>query len=321
MAPLNEEALWVGIDVAKDKLDVARSDQSAVATFTNDAAGIESLVKQWRDAAAHLIVVEATGGYERAVVDALLEADLPVAVANPRHVRHLAKGLGIAAKTDAIDAHVLVAYARHTQPRLASKRLKSQRDLQALVTCRRQLLAVRTEQSNRRAMTQTAAAVQAIDAVLDTINQQVQTLDQQIRQLIEDDDDLNRMDRIVQSVPGVGPVVSATLLAGFSELGSVHRRQAAALVGVAPFNRDSGRFTGLRHIAGGRPALRAVLYMAAVSAMRCNPILRQFAQRLKAAGKKSKVVLVAVMRKLTTFLNAMIPEHITWKQLNIHKSN
>ena len=312
--------LFVGIDVSRDKLDVARSDSDSLLTVANDAGGILDLVDRLRRRAPAVIVVEATGGLERAVVDALLDAGLSVAVANPAHVRHFAKGIRILAKTDRIDAFVLVEYARRASPRLAEKRSKNQVELDALVTCRRQLLLVRTEQSNRRGRTMSKAAIKAIDAVLKALDKQVADLDKQIRKLIESDDDFNSIDKLLQSVPGVGAVLSSTLLAELIELGAVDRRQISALVGVAPFNHDSGRMKGKRCIRGGRAQVRSVLYMASVAAMRFNPIIKAFAQRLKQTGKLNKVVIVACMRKLLAILNAMIREKLTWHELKIVKN-
>lgn len=312
--------LFAGIDVAKDKLDLARSDVDAVPTFANDAAGRAVIVRQMRDAGPTLIVVEATGGYERALADALLEAGLPVALVNPQHVRHFAKALGKLAKTDRLDARVLVEFARLTSPRLLQKRAQNRVELEALVTCRRQLLLVRTEQSNRRGVTASRAALRSIDAVLKTLDRQVLELDRQIAKLIEDDDDMNHLDKLLRSAPGVGAVFSGTLLAELTELGTADRRRIGALVGVAPFNRDSGRFQGKRAIRGGRASVRNVLYMATLSAIRFNPIIRRFAERLRAAGKLKKVTIVACMRKLLAILNAMVREGITWDQLKLVKN-
>jgi transposase len=320
-ASLTDDSLIVGIDVAKATLDVARSDTELTDTFANDKKGIARFLKTLTPDSPALLVIEATGGYERAVVAALLEADLPVAVANPRNVRHFAKGLRLLAKTDAIDAKMLISYGRHAAPRLAVKRSAHRDELDALVTCRRQLICVRTEQTNRRSVTSSKAAIKAIDAVLKTVATQIQKLDEQIAKLIESDDDMRSMDRIIRSVPGVGAVLSATLLASFSELGEMDRRQAAALVGVAPYNRDSGRFRGTRHISGGRMEVRNVLYMASLTAIRHNPVLAPFAERLRAEGKKSKVIIVAAMRKLIAILNAMIRDGLEWSQLNITKTS
>ena len=319
-APLDADALIIGIDIAKDKLDWARSDDDAVATCANEPTAIATLVERFAADKPALIVVEATGGYERPLVAALLEAELPVTLANPRHVRHLAKGLGLLAKTDALDARVLVAYGRHAQPRLAEKREKNRIELEALVTCRRQLLAASTEQRHRRQVTTSKKAQKALDAVLKTLERQIESLDEQIRKLIESDDDLGRKDQLIRSVPGAGPVLSATLLASLCELGQIGRGPISALVGTAPYNRDSGAFKGQRAIRGGRASVRSVLYMAALAAIRCNPVIRAFAQRLRHAGKASKVVIVACMRKLTTILNAMLRDDLEWSQLNLVKN-
>lgn len=313
------EPLLVGIDVAKDKLDIARSDSADILTCANDPAGIARLVERLGQATPALIVVEATGGYERPLVGALLDKNLPVAVANPSHVRHLAKGLGVLAKTDAIDAAMLLTFARYAQPRLAEKRGKNQQELEALVTCRRQLLHVSVEQRNRRAMTRSSQARRAIDAVLKTVDRQIEQLDEQIRKRIDSDDDMSRKDRIIRSIPGVGPILSATLLACLCELGQLQRRPISALVGVAPYNHDSGRLKGKRAIRGGREPVRSVLYMATLAAIRSNPVIRKFAQRLRQAGKANKVVIVACMRKLTCLLNAMLRDNLQWSELNVAK--
>lgn len=312
--------LFVGIDVAKDKLDLARSDSAEILTVSNDPDGIRRLVDLLRPAAPATLVVEATGGLERALVDALLEADLPVAVVNPGHVRHFAKGIGILAKTDSIDAAVLVHFARLASPRLAQKRSENQVELDALVTCRRQFAQVRAEQVNRRQTTSNKPAQKAIDAVLHILDKQIEKLDRQIRRLIESDDDFNSIDKLLRSVPGVGPVLSSTLLADLSELGKTDRRRISALVGLAPFNHDSGRMKGKRCIRGGRAPVRSVLYMATIAAIRFNPVISRFAQRLQKAGKLNKVTITACMRKLLALLNAMIRDHLTWNQLEVVKA-
>lgn len=317
------DCCFAGIDVAKDKLDLGRHDSDRVDTFANDPKGIAELVKVLLQNPPRLIAVEATGGIERPLLDALLDAALPVALVNPGQVRYFAKGLGVNAKTDAIDGRMLARYAQLTGPRLLQKRSQKQDELEVLVTCRRQLLHVRTEQTNRLGQTRAGAigkpARKAIEAVLATTNRQIESLDQQIRKLIESDDDFNSLDKLLQSVPGVGKVLAATLLCEFGELGTLGRRQAGALLGVAPFNRDSGRHSGKRAIRGGRTSVRSVLYLAAVTAIRHNPVLKAFAQRLKAAGKAPKVIIVAAMRKLVTILNAMVRERLTWDQLELVK--
>jgi len=314
--------VFAGVDVAKDKLDLARSDAGAVVTIANDAAGIRQVVQSLRAAgpALAVVVIEATGGLERPLLDALLDADLPVALVNPGHVRHFARGIGRLAKTDAIDATVLAEFARLAAPRLAQKRSKNRAELEALVTCRRQLLHVRTEQSNRRGATTSPAARRSIDRVLRALDKEIDALDGQIRKLVESDDDFHAIDRLLRSVPGVGPVLGSTLLAELMELGTVGRRQVGALVGVAPFNHDSGRSRGQRAIRGGRASVRSVLYMATLAAMRFNPVIRRFAERLGGAGKRKKVVVVACMRKLISILNAMVREGAAWDQLKLVKN-
>jgi transposase len=312
--------IFVGIDVAKEKLDLARSDVGAVETLANDPAGIGQVVATLGAARPVLIVVEATGGLERMLVAALLDADLPVALANPGRVRHFARGIGILAKTDRIDARVLMEFARRGEPRLLKKHSQIRTELAALVACRRQLLHVRTEQSNRRGTTTSKPALRAIDAVLKTVDRQILELDRQIAKLIESDDDLDRDGKLLASVPGVGVVLAGTLLAELAELGTVGRRTVCALVGVAPFNDDSGKIKGRRTIRGGRSSVRGVLYMATLAAMRFNPVIRRFAQRLKAAGKLNKVIIVASMRKLLSILNVMIRDGLRWEQLDLVKN-
>jgi transposase len=313
-------SIFVGIDVAKDKLDLARSDSAQTLTVVNDPAGIGRIVDSLRQARPTTIVVEATGGLEQSVLNALLDAGLPVALVNPGHVRHFARGIGILAKTDAIDARILVEFARLASPRLAAKRSANQAELDALITCRRQLTHVRTEQTNRRHGTSSKPARKAIDAVIKTVNKQIEDLDRQIRKLIESDDDLDSIDKLLRSVPGVGNVLSATILAELNELGSTDRGRISALVGVAPFNCDSGHMKGKRSIRGGRASVRSVLYMATIVAIRFNPVISRFAQRLQKAGKLSKVTITACMRKLLTLLNAMVRDNLRWDQLNVVKN-
>jgi transposase len=314
------DCTFAGIDVSKHKLDLARTGIQQVATFTNDPAGLAQLVEILLKTPPALIVVEATGGLERPLLSALLEANLPVALANPKHVRYYALSLGILAKTDPIDAHVIERYASQLSPRLLQKRSENQSELEALVTCRRQLLKVRTEQTNRLGQTNSKPARKSIQSVLKVLEKQIKSLDGQIRQLIEGDDDFKDIDNLLRSVPGIGKVASSTLLCEMSELGTMDRGQAAALVGVAPFNRDSGKFRGKRMIRGGRASVRSVLYMSALTAIRCNPIIKSFATRLQKAGKLPKVIIAAAMRKLICILNAMVRDGLRWDQLDLVKN-
>jgi transposase len=311
--------VFVGIDVAKDKLDLACSNSKQLLSFSNDAKGIGQIIKLLTEVGPARIVVEATGGYERLLVNMLLDAKLPVAVVNPSRVRHLAIGLGILAKSDPIDAFVLSEFARLAEPRLAQRQSANQAELDALITCRRQLSSARTDQGNCRQTTVSKAAGKSLDKVLKTLDDQIESLDKQIRQLIDSDDDFKNLDRLLQSVPGVGQVLSSTLVGELSELGTTDRRKIGALVGVAPFVNQSGGSQKKRTIRGGRTQVRNVLYMAALTATRFNPVIKQFAQRLGEKGKPAKVIIVACMRKLLSLLNAMVRDNLRWDQLNVVK--
>jgi transposase len=309
---------FAGIDVAKDKLDLALSERRGeVVTVANDAAGIARIVALLKAASPTCIVIESTGGLETPLVGALLEAQLPVAVVNPGRVRHLATGLGILAKSDPIDAWVLREFARLASPRLTQKRSENQVELDALLTCRRQLIVARTAQGNCRVSTRSASAIKAIDAVLKIMDEQIELLDEKIRKLIDSDDDFKHLDKLLRSVPGVGPVLSSTLMGELSELGGTDRQGISALVGVAPYDHDSGKFRGQRSIGGGRMQVRNVLYMNALVAIRFNPVLRTFADRLRKKGKAFKVVIVACMRKLLVLLNAMVRDNLSWNELDV----
>lgn len=318
-AAIPADALVVGIDMAKDKFDYARSDTGAVRTAANDPAGIQAAVAELTAGKPAMIVIESTGGLERPLLDALLEAGLPVALVHPGRVRHFAKALGLLAKTDHIDARVLVRFGQLASPRLAERRSKNLVDLQATVVCRRQLAVTRAQQQNRLETTTCKIASRALKKVIAVLDKQIRNLDKQIRELIDADDDFKHLDGLLQTVPGVGPVLSATLAAELRELGDTDRREVAALIGLAPFNHDSGRHTGKRSIRGGRTAVRCVLYMAAMAAIRFNPLIRAFSDRLKAAGKVTKVRIVACMRKLLTLLNAMARDGLTWNELDVVK--
>lgn len=312
-------AVHLGVDVSKDRLDVADDQTSGVASFCNDADGIARLVAHLAARQPAIVVVEATGGLERPLIDALLDAAIPVAQVHPARVRYFARGLGVVAKTDRIDARVLAKFARLAGPRLKEKASQNQLALHDLVVCRRQLIHTRTQQSNRLGSTTNKSARTAIEAVLKTLGKEIERLEQKIRELIDADDDFKHLDRLLQSVPGVGPGLSSAMAADLPELGQLDRGKVSALVGVAPFNNESGAFKGKRSIRGGRVWLRCTLYMAAHSAMRCNPVIQSFAQRLRAAGKLPKVILVACMRKLLTLLNAMVANALNWDQLDVVK--
>ena len=311
----------MGIDVSKDTLETACSNQpNKTITTANSTEEIGKLVKVLSQLKPKCIVVESTGGLERPLVDAFLQAGLPVALVNPGNVRYLAKALGIHAKTDPIDAHVLARFAELAGPRLMEKRSENQRELDELVDCRLQLLKTRTEQTNRRSTTFNKIALKSIDAVIKTLDLQIAVLDKQIDDHIDSDDQFKQLFANLTEAPGVGPILGATLLAKLPELGKLDSRKISRLVGVAPINDDSGTHTGKRTIQGGRASVRNVLYMAALSAIRFNPIIKAFAQRLRKEGKPAKVVIVACMRKLLTLLNVIARENIPWQQLNLVKN-
>lgn len=316
--------VFVGVDVCKAHLDVAEQHGHArgplagpVARHANDPAGIAAVVARLKahGPALAAVVAEATGGLERPLVAALLDAGLPVATVNPARVRKVAEGLTSGAKTDAADARVLARFADVAAPRLDVRRSAARGELDALVTCRRQLLDTRTEQRNRRGATANKAAGRAIDAVLRSVQAQVDKLDRRIADLVEADDDLRGLDERLRTVPGVGQVTSATLIAELPELGGADHKQIAALVGVAPMAKSSGTRDDPRHIRGGRASVRSALYMAAVTAVRHNPVIRALAERLSKNGKPFKVMIVAAMHKLLTLLNVMARDGLTWDQL------
>jgi transposase len=303
---------FVGIDVAKHSLDVYLSGQDRSFTTTNNAAGFKQLIAELPPADSCLVVTEATGGYQNQVVGALVAAGHRVAVVNPRQVRDFARGLGILAKTDRLDARVIARFGQHAQPRPVEIGSEKQAQLRELVTRRRQLIELRTAEQNRLETTITKVVRQNVRHLVEQLDKQIRQLEEAIGQLVESEPQLSCKAALLETVPGVGPVTVTSLLVELPELGRLNRQQVAALVGVAPFNRDSGKFHGRRRIWGGRAAVRSVLYMAALTARRCNPLIRDFAAKLQAAGKPFKVVLTACMRKLLVILNTMVKNNLPW---------
>jgi transposase len=309
----------VGIDVAKYSLEVYLASEDRCFTIQNSTAGFKQLLSQLPAAGSCLVVVEATGGYQQGVVGALVSAGHGVAVVNPRQVRDFARGLGILAKTDRLDARVIARFGEQAHPRPVEIASEKQAILRELVTRRRQLIELRTAEQNRLEATATKVVRKNIRHLVELLDKQIHQLEQAIGELVESEPQLATKAAILETAPGVGPVTATSLLVDLPELGSLDRQQVAALVGVAPFNRDSGKFHGRRAIWGGRAAVRSVLYMAALTARRSNPIIRAFAQRLEAAGKPFKVVLTACMRKLLVILNSMVKNNRPWNpQLHPH---
>lgn len=303
---------FIGIDVSKQTLDVATLPNKSPQTFTNDQAGFGQLLKSLPKSGTCLITIEATGGYQRPVVAELIAAGHQVAVVNPKQVRDFAKAFGIKAKTDRIDALVIARFGQHVQPRTAPKTHEKQEELQQLVTRRRQLVNLRTSEKNRLETLTSKTVRKSVNDVIALLDQQIEAIEKQLTNLMAADDGFKGKGEILASVPGVGTVTVATLLAELPELGILNRQEISALAGLAPFNRDSGRYHGKRSISGGRASIRTVLYMAAITAKRCNPVIRKFAQQLEQTGKPFKVVITACMRKLLVILNTLLKTNTHW---------
>lgn len=305
-------ACYVGVDVSKAHLDVACSPTRVERWRTpNDDSGRAALILRLQALAPTLVVLEATGGYETAVATALAVAGLPVAVVNPRPVRDFAKALGILAKTDAIDADVLAEFAARIQPAPRTLPDEAHADLTALVARRRQLVDMLTAERQRLQMAR-ASVQENVRAHIRWLEAQVREADRDLTRQVRQSPIWRARDELLRSVPGVGQQTASRLIASLPELGRLTHREIAKLVGVAPLNADSGIRTGRRQIWGGRTVVRNALYMAAVVAVRHNPVLRPFFQRLRASGKPAKVALVAVMHKLLSILNAMIKHQTAW---------
>jgi transposase len=315
MNPTNSPVSFVGIDISKHKLDVARRPDAQRREFTYDAEGLKALIDTLKSWGPVFVVVEATGGLERAVVAELASTDIEVAVVNPRQVRNFAKGVGKLAKTDPIDTDVLALFAEVVRPAASQKVSQKQAELQELVTRRQQLIALRVAETNRQGTASAKLARRSLEKMLKTIHSQIAALDEAIVQMVRSDDDWRHKAELLESVPGVGEVSSCHLLAALPELGKLNREQIVALAGLAPYNHDSGKLKGKRSIWGGRAEVRQALYMAALSARNHNPTIRRFAQRLETAGKAFKVVLTACMRKLLIILNTMVKNNTSWQAL------
>ena len=306
--------IFVGIDVSKAGLDVAVRPMGSREFVANDAAGIEILVERLRELQPALIVLEATGGVERAVTRALASAEFPVVVINPRQVRDFAKATGQLAKTDTIDAAVLARFGEAVRPALRPLPDEVTWELRAVVTRRRQLTEMIVAETNRLSGASKAVR-KRINAHLRWLETELKRADKDLDQSIRQSPIWRENEDLLRSVPGMGPVISRTLLAELPELGRLNRKQIAALVGVAPLNRDSGTLRGRRSIWGGRATVRAALYMGALVASRRNAVIQRFYRRLRNAGKAPKIALVACMRKLLTILNAMIKHKTHWSEI------
>lgn len=308
--------VYVGIDVSKDHLDVATVPGGEVWREANNEAGIAGLVEQLGGMDVQLIVLEATGGLEVALLASQAALGLPVALVNPRRVRDFARATGRLAKTDRIDAKVIAQFGEAIRPIPTPLPDEQSQELGALLARRRQLMEMLVAEKNRQGASSRALKAE-IGKHIAWLEAALADLDRQLGELIKKSPLWRERDRVLQSAPGVGPVVSTTLLAELPELGTLSHKQIASLVGVAPFNRDSGRLRGKRSVWGGRSVVRGAIYMAALVATRHNPAIAEFYRRLTGAGKPKKVALTACMHKLLTILNAMLKHNQLWQSSSV----
>jgi transposase len=305
--------VYVGIDIAKAELEIKESGPKKTYSERHTQAGIRKIVRRMATIQPTLVVMEATGGLEKALARALVTAGIRAAVINPRQIRDFARSLGKLAKTDRIDAEVIALYAERIRPEPRDLPDANTDLLDALLTRRQQLIQMMTAEKNRLQQTASAFVQRSIRAIIRGFEKEIESLNRSIDSLIASCPEMQAKTELLQSVNGVGPVVAQTLIAAVPELGKVSKKQIAALIGVAPINRDSGTMRGCRTTWGGRPQARAILYMAALSAIRSNPAIRAFYKRLIASGKKKMVALVACMRKLLVILNAIIKQGTPWR--------
>jgi transposase len=300
-----------GIDMSKATFDVAGFEDRQVHQFPNAPEGQARLLERLPAPRSCLVVVESTGGYERACVLALTAAGHYVAVVNPRQVRDFARSLNILAKTDKIDARVIARFGEATRPAPVGYEQR-QVELKELVGRREQLVKQRTAEMTRRQFATVKIVKQSLQQSIDRLSKEIRKLDKAILKLVEANDDWKARYELLQTMNGIGEQTAKRMVAGLPELGSLNREKISSLVGLAPFNRDSGQHQGRRSIWGGRREIRSVLYMAALSAMRHNPVIRQFAERLYAKGKRPKVIITACMRKILVILNTMVKNNEPW---------
>ena len=303
---------WMGVDVSKTHLDVHCLQSGQTSQYTNDASGIQQLQAFIAEQGQPAVACEASGGYEREMVLTLSAAGVRVSVVNPLRVREFARAIGRHAKTDPLDAHCIAYYGQVVCPAPVVLATEVERDIKALVTRRAQLVEILSGEKNRRSQLNGPMA-DDVDAHLDWLKDRIEQLEKKIQSLAADHDEWSECQALLQSTKGIGPTISIALLVYLPELGRLNRKQIAALVGVAPFNRDSGRYSGKRRIWGGRAEIRSLLYMATVVAIRHNPPLRAYYQHLREQGKLKKVAIVACMRKLLTCLNAMMRDRTPWQ--------
>lgn len=303
---------FVGIDVSKNSLDLRIEPAGQSLRVAYDDAGVSEICQRLSEVSPTLIVMEATGGLETRLASELAAQGLPVAVINPRQARDFAKATGQLAKTDQVDAGVLAAFAQAIRPAVRPLKDAATRELGDLVTRRRQLVDIRVQETLRLGTANSKALQKNLKSHITWLDKQIAKLDDELTQRLRNSEVWKAKEDLLRGIPGVGAVTSLTMLAKCPELGQLNRREIAKLTGIAPLANDSGKHRGKRFIWGGRADVRAVLYMATISAIRCNPAIKAFAERLKQAGKPAKVVIVACMRKLLTIMNAMIKNNTPW---------
>jgi transposase len=308
---MDQQDIAVGIDVSKAQLDTAFGAEAEVVGLANTAAGISQLLERLKALRPSLVVMEASGGYETAAATAIAAAGWRLAVVNPRQVRDFARATGRLAKSDQIDARILALFGKVIAPHVTSLPDEDAQALQELLLRRQQLVAMRAQEYQRLEHAQSVMR-KNIKKHIDWLEQEIDKFDVDLTAGLRKSPAWRAKDELLRSLKGIGRITSGTLLVALPELGRLDRREIAALVGLAPFNRDSGTMRGRRSIYGGRARIRTLLYMAATTAVRCNPVIRAFYQRLKSRGKPHKVALVACMRKMLTILNAMLRESTPW---------
>ena len=313
MSPTPKQEVHVGIDVSKRTLDVCLLPQGESFVLTNDQEGVDQLLSHLEGVGPELVVLEATGRFERLAATSIASAGIAVAVVNPRQARDFAKAIGQLAKTDKIDAFVLARLARAVEPSPSVLPDAEARLLQTILARRRQLLSMLTAENNRLQMACEGALAKRIRAHMKWLEKEISRTDSDLEEAIEASASFKENESLLSSVPGVGPVLARTLLAELPELGKLTHKRLCALVGVAPFNRDSGQRRGKQEVWGGRASVRGALYMGALVATRHNPTIKGFYKRLVAAGKPKKVALVACMRKLLSILNALMRDRAVWR--------
>lgn len=305
---------FAGVDVAKARLDVMVIPDGKYFMQGNDEAGTKRVVSRLKRLGVQLTVIEATGGYERRLASELELAGLSTAVVNPRNARDFARSQGLLAKTDKLDAGVLARYAERMKPEPTHQKSQAEREYSSLVSRRRQLVSDRAREKTRLEKSIFEWERESVEAHIKWLDEQIAQIEGKISERIKQDSQMNKRNRLLRSVPGVGPVASSTLMASLPELGGLGRNQISALAGLAPLNNDSGNRRGRRSVWGGRSDVRCALYMAAVAAIVCNPVIKVFYDRLRASGKGGKVALTACARKLLVILNAMAKDGSAWDE-------